>query len=147
MDIRLAQVYDASEYSRLRNSSSNSFFSKQQFTKEEVETWLKTLDSKTNIIYVSPSKNKDSLIGTVSLYNIDGISAEVGRIVIDPSCRGRGLGLKLVQHSINCARIQKLKTLYAYILEDNTASRRLFEKAGFLFKNTSNKKCYYELEL
>lgn len=144
--IRLINIYDVSEYSRLRNSSFDYFFSKQKFTPEEVEEWLKKIDHLQDQIYVL-EEAKSLLIGTVSIYNIDRLTAEVGRIVVDIEHRGRGIGLVLLNYIKECGKQRGLERLYAYIMKDNVGSRNLFEKAGYVLQEICNDSCYYELEL
>ena len=130
INIRLANVYDAGEYSRLRNGSFDSFFSQQKFTKEDVEKWLSKISNQTDCIYVAEEDGK--LMGTVSIYNITKTSAEVGRIIVDPNHRKKGLGISLLSYMEECGRTRNLENLTAHIMVDNTSSQYLFKKAGYV---------------
>jgi len=50
-------------------------------------------------------------------------------INVNPACRGRGYGLALLQAGI----AQVGGEIFAEIKDDNLASRRMFERAGFQF--------------
>lgn len=50
-------------------------------------------------------------------------------LMVDPESRGRGLGRALLDAARQAAPAARLA--YAYIVEDNHASRRLLERAGF----------------
>lgn len=54
-------------------------------------------------------------------------------VVVSPEFRGRGLGTALVRRG--CVRARRelgLARILAYVKSDNAASRRLFEKSGFV---------------
>lgn len=53
-------------------------------------------------------------------------------IVLDPSARGRGLGIAALAALSAHARALGLRRLVARIHKDNTASQRLFHRAGYL---------------
>lgn len=53
-------------------------------------------------------------------------------IVIEPNLHGRGHGRALLQAAIQWARAEGLASVDAEIARDNVASRRLFQKAGFV---------------
>lgn len=62
-----------------------------------------------------------------------GAATEVS-ININPSCRGRGLGHELLSEALTWA----VGDLVAVIKDQNLASRRLFERAGFELQETTD---------
>ncbi len=50
---------------------------------------------------------------------------------IDKDHQGKGIGTKLLKHSVDACRELGYKTLLAIILEPNIASAKLLQKAGF----------------
>lgn len=54
-------------------------------------------------------------------------------IYLDPELHGRGLGARLLERfpDWSRARVPALRGLFARVDQDNAASRRIFEKAGF----------------
>lgn len=138
---------DAKELVRLRNQENTYkwFFSQQKFTEEKTKEWIENLHSEE--VFVLEENNK--LLGTVSIYNIENDGAEIGRIIIDEDFRGKGLGKKILVEAINNMRNfpGDIKTLYAYIMNDNIPSQRIFEGCGFILKKELEDRKYYELEL
>lgn len=80
------------------------------------------------------SNESHKAIGSVDLFDYEPIHQRLGLgILIESAERNKGLGLqalKLVAHyALNGIGV---RNLYCSILGDNAASRRLFEKAGFI---------------
>lgn len=80
-------------------------------------------------------ENQNEQIGWVSFQNFYGrpayqATAEIS-IYIHPEQRGKGLGTRILLHSINeCGRLG-INTLLGYIFAHNEASLKLFLNAGF----------------
>jgi RimJ/RimL family protein N-acetyltransferase len=113
---------DARSFAALRNADDtwNWFFSKRRFTEEEVRRWIASLDPDRDEVYMV--EGGGMTVGTCSLYGIDRSkkSAEIGRIIVAAPFRRRGMG------SLGLA------LLHAGSIRENTASRRLFSKCGFV---------------
>ncbi|MDO5607029.1 MAG: GNAT family protein [Capnocytophaga sp.] len=78
------------------------------------------------------------LAGCVDLYGFDPKNrrAGVGIVVTEPF-RRKGIGKEVLELVTEYARkFLGLHQLYAYISEENTASRKLFEKSGYEPKGT-----------
>ena len=54
-------------------------------------------------------------------------------VYLKPGARGRGIGRKLYLALEEILKLQGYQVLYALITEENTASRRFHEKAGYKF--------------
>jgi diamine N-acetyltransferase len=77
---------------------------------------------------------KDQAIGCIDLFDFDPyhLRAGVGILIADVSERKKGYAKEALQLLINyCSKHLHLKQLYCNILENNTASRQLFEHSGF----------------
>lgn len=70
-------------------------------------------------------------LGCVDLTEYDGEKAFVSILIFDLDNRSKGLGTEALQILISYAVSLGLRSLYATILPNNSASISLFEKAGF----------------
>ena len=72
-------------------------------------------------------------VGTLDLYDFDPANSRCGAgILIAPDFRRRGYGLRALSLAADyCRGRLSLHQLYCIVGEENTASRRLFEKAGY----------------
>lgn len=126
-------VEDAGCFAALRNADDtwNWFFSKRRFTDEEAARWIAGLSSDREQVYMV--KQGGGTVGTCSLYGINRSerSAEVGRIIVAAPYRRRGMGEIMVGEMISRGLSLGLDLLYANIMRENEASRRLFSKCGF----------------
>ena len=84
-------------------------------------------------------------VGTVSIADMVDGKGEVVRFLVAPEHQGRGYGSEALRLAVGYAAEQGVDSLYANIYEDNAASRRSFEKAGFEHLRTEAGICYYEL--
>jgi len=84
--------------------------------------------------YIIYDQEEQKRIGTVSAYNFreKSKSCEVGRICVSSPFRRKGYAyfglIKLVNLLV---KKQNVKKIFAYIKEDNEASRNLFKLCGF----------------
>jgi len=79
-------------------------------------------------------KMPGELVGLVDLFDFDpkNSRAGLGIIILEANDRNNGMGAEAVRLLVDYAfEILNLHQLYAHVLEDNTASMRLFEKLGF----------------
>jgi GNAT superfamily N-acetyltransferase len=67
----------------------------------------------------------------VALRPLDGGAAEVKRMFVDASWRGRGVGRALLETLIEGARARGYDTLRLGTLEDMTAAQSLYHSLGF----------------
>lgn len=132
LEVRRMTERDVNDFSRMRNAEDTYrwFFSGKKFSPGEVKRWLQNLPPTDEVYMVD---HGGDVVGTCSIYNIDleEKSAEVGRIIVDSSMRGRGLGSRILNEMIRICKVKGLKMIYAYIKEDNVRSQKAFQKVGF----------------
>jgi len=73
-----------------------------------------------------------ALVADADLRKVGGGAAEFAFLVASPAAQGKGLGTRIATmiHAFGFARLG-LDRIYASIIPDNTASRRVFEKLGY----------------
>ncbi len=77
------------------------------------------------------AKASERVVGTVDLYDYDIFSAGVGILIYDRADRRMGYATEALGVLARYAESLRIARLHADIADDNTASRRLFEKCGF----------------
>ncbi|WP_411768888.1 GNAT family N-acetyltransferase [Winogradskyella sp. A3E31] len=80
------------------------------------------------------SDKKDNAIGLIDIFDFDfkNKRAGIGIIIKDPEQRGKGYGAEAINLLVDyCFKKLSLHQLYCNISETNSASLRLFERAGF----------------
>ena len=77
------------------------------------------------------------LVGDADLRGLAGQTGEFAFLIVDPASQGQGLGTRFAQmiHALAFGPLGMAR-LYAAVLPDNTASRRVFEKLGYGVDNT-----------
>ena len=73
-------------------------------------------------------------LGAIDLTEYDGRKAFVSILIFDVHNRCKGFGYSALQMVMDYAKSLGLRSLYASILPNNTASIHLFEKAGLRIK-------------
>ncbi len=58
--------------------------------------------------------------------------AYIGLLLIDPTCRGKGLGRMLFEHLAAMARAEGARRLLIAVLDENRRGRVFWERQGFL---------------
>jgi RimJ/RimL family protein N-acetyltransferase len=59
-------------------------------------------------------------------------------IAVAPACRGRGMGSLLLSNSVDfLVRNAAVRQIDAEVMTENTASRRIFEKCGFVLRGSA----------
>ena len=83
------------------------------------------------------------LVGDGDLRGIRGGAAEFAFLVAAVADQGKGLGTRIAMmiHSFAFARLE-LTRVYASIVPDNTASRRVFEKLGYVVDDSPAARAY-----
>ncbi len=130
--------FASEEYRQLRNKEENRkwFFHDDYISETQQRDWFRRYMQKEDdyMFAVQESAGKH-LIGGIAIYDINrnAATAEIGRIIIDRDYSGRGYGTEAICGIVQIAREKfGLKEVYACIRPENMASRRSFEKSGFL---------------
>lgn len=104
-------------------------------TAEMQETWFqKYLADEDNYTFaVDETKELNRIVGSMSLYNLQGDTVEIGRILIgEPKARGRGIGslsvalcVALAFTRLNCQQV------VLRVFSDNYPAIKAYQKCGF----------------
>ncbi len=89
---------------------------------------------------------KKEAVGCIDIFDYDAINQRAGiGIVIHPKFQNQKIGQQALALFIKYARKTiKLHQLYCTILEDNIASKLIFEKQGFKITGRRNEWTYFE---
>ena len=110
---------------------SNSFVSKKLLIEDHKEWFNKTLKSNSIFTYILELDEKPA--GVIRFSNdAKNLAAKISYL-IDPAYHGKGLGTEILNLGIkkNKKENSGLKTFYGYVLKNNYASIRIFEKLNF----------------
>jgi len=98
---------------------------------EDHKKWFaRKIEDENTIMLKSLTGNQFS--GQVRL-DIEGDTALIG-VSVSEDFQGKGIGSDLLQAAIEKAKEQGLKAIEAFIKPENSGSRRLFEKNGWIFQ-------------
>ena len=106
---------------------------------EHIEYWTEFLQNDTNFAFIVVHGHED--VGVLKLKYINKTTYEID-IFISKSSRNKGLGSQILKIAKEIAVQKGIKQLIAKIKYDNEASKKAFEKVGFL-----PKLIYYEAEV
>jgi len=99
--------------------------------------WRKTLSYKNNHYAVLQSGRVIGLMGIEASRDEDVLDAgEIGAIYLHPDFFGQGYGQKAMDFAVGELRSRGYDTIILWVLEDNVAARRFYEKCGFSFDGT-----------
>ncbi len=105
-------------------------------TSSQVKDHYERVRKDENLLQLAVVENggeHEECCGLVKFYNIDRVhqKAEI-RIIIAPGCQNKGIGTKAIEKACDLAfGRMNLHRMYAYVLDFNTASQKMFEKCGF----------------
>ena len=91
-------------------------------------------NSENNVLFAIIDKSSDKHIGNIKLGNIHPVHkyADIGLIIGDKNCLGKGIGTKSIQLVTDYAFNKlNLRKVIAGVYEYNIGSIRAFEKCGF----------------
>jgi len=107
------------------------FTLKREFSEREREFFLNIdFDRHVALVAVAEEAGQKHLVGAGRYVGVEPGKAEVAFTVID-RCQGQGIGKALVRHHVIVAREAGLHELFAEVLPENTAMRKVFSKFGF----------------
>lgn len=149
MILREAVIHDSQWLLDIRNDprTREVSFQSDMISFEDHERWFyKSLYTSTRRIWIAEEENQR--IGMVRLDLISADEAEVS-INIDPKYRGRGLGCPILDLLPGAAERwnPNIFLLKAQTKASNTASIRLFEKAGYMILNRDENRVEFQKEL
>lgn len=88
------------------------------------------------------ARRQGRLLAYIALGTAPGLpDMEIYNIAVDPSERRKGLGKKLLELSLEAARLTSIERILLEVRESNTAARALYEGAGFV--SHGRRKSYY----
>ena len=73
-----------------------------------------------------------ALAGDGDLRNVRGDACELAFLICDPAAQGKGLGTRFATMMMVAAFERGLERVYASLVPANTASRRVFDKLGYV---------------
>jgi ribosomal protein S18 acetylase RimI-like enzyme len=65
----------------------------------------------------------------------------IAMVAVSPEARGLGVGTKLLQKAYETARDMKLKHVTLYVIEENEAAKRLYNREGFVDEEYVRMRC------
>ncbi len=133
MKLRLATLDDISETFRWRNHPEvrRYFVNPMELAFEEHERWFRAkIVDKTAVMLIAEIEEKPM---GVLRFDFAGAHEVVVDVYLNPEFFGLGKGTQLLQEGVAWLRIHRtdVKKIRAQVLADNTASNRVFAKAGF----------------
>ncbi|RXJ02233.1 N-acetyltransferase [Anaerobacillus alkaliphilus] len=122
-------VYNLSNEDAVRKFSINP----EKIIWEEHLVWFDNILHSNEVIFYVITDCSDQFLGQIR-YKIEEKSAIVSLSLCE-TIRGKGYSNKLLNESLTLISEErnKLETIIAFVSEDNVASKKLFEKANFLF--------------
>lgn len=100
----------------------------------QIAGWNQTASDWERFLEVSPegcfvAELNGQVCGTVTTISFQSRLAWIGMVLVDPQCRGRGMGTNLLQRAIRHVDDQKISTLK---LDATPQGKPLYEKLGFV---------------
>lgn len=95
----------------------------------------KVTTGKTDILFIARSVQDGRMIGTIGLHEVDSVheSARMGLLVFRPEDRSQGYGTEMIIQGLYWAFSKcGLHRVYLSVWLENTASRILYSRLGFL---------------
>lgn len=104
-------------------------------TKKDLED---IVTSDTSLLFVAEENNE--ILGTLTLvFNKipTGDKVWIEDVVVDNAGRGKGIGLKLLEHSIAYAELKGVSNINLTSSPDRVAANNLYRKLGFIQRETN----------
>ena len=124
---------------RWRNDpATNRYLANRIKTKQDSEMWYRRIKSDSHN-FLKGIQYNGRLIGYCVVEDIDRVNrkCEVGIIIGEPECRGKGIGTVVINQVLQyCFLELKLHRVLAVIARSNKPSEQLFIKLGFTHEGT-----------
>ncbi|MHC0441790.1 GNAT family N-acetyltransferase [Flavobacterium sp. 3-210] len=78
------------------------------------------------------ARHNGKIIGTASLMKVNDSTYELSKMAVSDNAQGLGIGNKLLEHCINIARENNIKTLFLYSNTILLPAIHLYRKFGFI---------------
>ena len=102
------------------------------------EYFKRILKSKNTHLFIAESDNKIAGILTIATYDIPtGTKVWIEDVVVDESLRGKGIGKALMLFSINYAKSLGAKSIELTSRPSRVAANQLYQKMGFVIRETN----------
>lgn len=126
--VRVVEIYNSTVPSRLVTADT------EPVTVESRSRWFQEHNPNHRPLWILEGKD-EMVLGWVSFQSFYGRPAynatvEIS-IYLDPSARGKGLGTRVLNYSIERAKSFGIKTILGFIFAHNEPSLKLFRSAGF----------------
>ena len=96
---------------------------------EILASFVKNFDPAGEAAWVA--QRRGAVVGSVFLVKESAQRARLRLLYVEPSARGLGIGARLVQECIRCAREKQYRTLTLWTNDVLVAARRIYQTAGF----------------
>ena len=134
LQLRPLQKEDLESLRCWRNNAETSAYLRKMdyITQEKQVLWYKNYLTLPNFYFWSILKNK-TLLGALSIYNVSGNQAEIGKIMIgDESERGKGYGYTAFVMAMKIGfNLLQLDSYRLFVHDNNSAALRVYTKIGF----------------
>ena len=91
------------------------------------------------------------IIGFLELEKLNGISARINGLSINPEYRGKGFGKQLLEFAVEYLKKKNISQIILLVKQSNLEAKKLYEEAGFQFmellENKIDNETIEELEL
>ncbi|UOE95245.1 GNAT family N-acetyltransferase [Alkalihalobacillus sp. LMS39] len=121
----------------LYNSEFGYDLSFRHFIEESVNGFIERTDCSENIFVLEKSEKQK---GSISIKKVNDKTAQLGLFLVDPSVRGAGYGLKLVEAAINFSKEKGYEKVILWTNSELKAARTIYEKFGFTLMKTQPQK-------
>ena len=126
--LRPSEEQDAPVLAALRNSAPGAFFSSGLVDADSTRRWLVASNARGDLNWAIELEGR--VVGTLSAIPGER-GTEVGRLVIDPARRRRGLMEEALRLVLPFLAERYPRPLFLEVLPNNVAAIRLYEKLGF----------------
>lgn len=133
-------VFDLSNDELVRKNS----FKQKKIKWEDHQKWFKDKLSDKNHLFYIIRDAENHLISQVRFGKVKADEGDIS-ISISPDFRGKGYGADILRlTSMKIVSELNIRKINAYIKPKNIASKTIFEQAGYILKEESQKKMRYE---
>lgn len=138
IDIREAELQDFEDFYRIKSEKSHIYWSgfKTRPNREVLLSWYKNniIENNKKKIYFIANNINDNIIGYLYVESLDNNEYEI-TIGVSEKYSGFGYASEALINGFNKYKLKENAIFIAWIRDDNIASVKAFEKAGFVRTN------------